>query len=95
MSSKSQWTRKSDIPQTGWDKRLRLWKFPSGQVRHTTWYPTLVNISLSNTPTQAGYHSQLRDKVVMFHAAKVFCQNVSSHLVHQCVLNLDMFFFDM
>jgi len=56
---------------------------------------TLAELSTSNTPTQAGYHSQFSDKVIMLRATKVLCENIRNHLICWYVLNLDVLLLDM
>jgi len=51
----------------------------------------LVKLSTSNTPTQAGYHSQFSDKVIMFRVTKVLCEDIRNHLIRWYVLNSDVF----
>ena len=51
--------------------------------------------TISNTPTQAGYHSQFGDEVIVFDTSEVLREDICDHFICWDILNFYMLFFDM
>ena len=70
-------------------------KQQKGVQMYDIMYSKLVKSLISNTPTQAEYHSQFGDEVIMFGVREILHKYICNHFVCWGVLNLDTFFLDM
>ena len=77
------------------DKRLRMRKIDSGQFHLSECGTDARKLSTSNIPTQARYHSQSHNEIVMFCTTEILHEDVRNHLVRWCVLNFDTFILDV